>query len=110
MIPHAATWMDRDIITLSEISQKKKGKPHIFMVFTPFRRHHYTWSLKYDTNERAYEAETLANTASRLVVAEGDGMGRRPRSVGPVGASYSPRMDGQEGLLYSAGTAFSVWG
>ena len=29
IMPFAATWMDPEIITLSEVSQKEKGKYHI---------------------------------------------------------------------------------
>ena len=35
-----ATWMDLEIIRLTEVSQTEKDKYHIT----------YTWNLKYDTN------------------------------------------------------------
>ena len=31
----------------------------------------YIWNLKYDTNELAYETETISQTKSRLVVDKG---------------------------------------
>ena len=50
IMPFAATWMDLEIIILSEGSQKEKDKYH--MIIT------YMWNLKYDTNEPIYETET----------------------------------------------------
>ena len=42
----AATWMQLEIIILSEISQKEKKQiPYII----------YMWNLKYETNEPIYE-------------------------------------------------------
>ena len=87
-MPLAAIWMDLEIIIPSEVSQKKKDKHHILMVFTPFHRYHYMWNLKYDTNEPTYEAETLANTAIGLVVSQGEGAGRWPRSLWSVDANH----------------------
>ena len=49
IFPFAATWMDLEIIILSEISQKEK---QILYDIT------YIWNLKYDTNEPIYETET----------------------------------------------------
>ena len=40
IMPFAATWMDLEIIILSEVSQKKTNTVW----------YHYTWKLKYDTN------------------------------------------------------------
>ena len=48
IMPFAATWMQLEIIILSEGSQKQKDKYHIT----------YTWNLKYDTKEPIYETET----------------------------------------------------
>ena len=47
-MPFAATWMDLEIITLSEVNQTEKDKYHST----------YTWNLKYDTNEHIYKIET----------------------------------------------------
>jgi len=47
IMPFAATWMQLEIIILSEINQKEKDKYHI-----------YTWDLKYDTNSLVLETET----------------------------------------------------
>ena len=63
-----ATWMDLEIITLSEVCQKEKDKYHISIT--------YVWNLKYDTNEPIYKTETqLTDTETRLVVAVGGGKG-----------------------------------
>ena len=44
-----ATWMDLEIIILSEVSQKEKDKYHMIS---------HIWNLKYNTNEFIYETET----------------------------------------------------
>ena len=49
----AATWMQLEIIILSEVSQKEKDKYHDIT---------YMWNLKYDTNEHIYETETDSQT------------------------------------------------
>ena len=49
----AATWMQLEIIILSEISQKEKKQiPYII----------YMWNLKYETNEPIYEIEMESMT------------------------------------------------
>ena len=45
-MPFAATWMDLEIIILSEVSQKEKDISYDIT---------YIWNLKYDTNELIYE-------------------------------------------------------
>ena len=45
-----STWMDLEIILLSEVSQKEKDKYHVISLICGI--------LKYDTNELIYEAET----------------------------------------------------
>ena len=50
-MPFAATWMQLEIIILSEINQKEKDKYHI-----------YTWDLKYDTNDPICGTETELGT------------------------------------------------
>ena len=49
IIPFVATWIDLEIIILSEISQKEKDKYHMIS---------HIWNLKYNTNELIYETET----------------------------------------------------
>ena len=48
-LPFAATWMDLEIIILSEISQRKTNTTGY---------HLYIWDLKYDIPELIYETET----------------------------------------------------
>ena len=63
IMPLAVTWMDLEIIILSEVSQKEKDKLPYDIT--------YMWNLKYDTNELIYETET--DSENRLVVAKGEG-------------------------------------
>ena len=53
IMPFAATWMDLEIIILSEVSQKEKDK---------YRMMSHMWTLKYDTNELIYKTETDSQT------------------------------------------------
>ena len=48
-MPLAVTWMDLEIIILSEVSQKEKQMPYDIT---------YMWNLKYDTNEQIYKTQT----------------------------------------------------
>ena len=63
-MPFAATWMQLEILILSEVSQKER---QILRGIT------YMWNLKYGTNERIYEIET--DIEDRLVAAKGQGSG-----------------------------------
>ena len=47
IMPFAATWIDLEIIILSEVSQRQIPYDITYM-----------WYLKYDTNELIYETET----------------------------------------------------
>ena len=47
-MPFAPTWMDLEIITISEVSQTQKDKYHDIT---------YVWNLKKDTNELIYKSE-----------------------------------------------------
>ena len=48
MLPFAATWMDLEIIILSEVSQTEEDKYHDIA---------YMWNLKNGTNELIYKTE-----------------------------------------------------
>ena len=48
-MPFAVTWMDLEIILLSEVSQTERGKYHDIT---------FMWDLNYDQNELIYEIET----------------------------------------------------
>ena len=50
-MPFAATWMDLEIIILSEVSQRQISYDITYM-----------WNLKYDTNELIYKTETDSQT------------------------------------------------
>ena len=61
-MPFAATWMDLEIIILSEVSQKEKDIYHMIS---------HIQNLKYDTNELIYETETDSQTWKTKVIREG---------------------------------------
>ena len=52
-MPFAATWMQPEIIKLSEVSQKEKDKHHMIS---------HMWNLKYNTNELTHKTETDSQT------------------------------------------------
>ena len=56
-MPFAATWMQLEIIILSEVSQKEKDKYHMISL--------NVWTLKYGTDELIYETETQSQTESQ---------------------------------------------
>ena len=60
-MPLAATWVDLDIIILSEESQRKTI-PYITSV----------WNLKYNTNELIYKIETDSQTENEHTVTKGE--------------------------------------
>ena len=51
ILPFAATWMDLEIVILSEASQRQISYDITYM-----------WNLKYDTNELIYKTETDSQT------------------------------------------------
>ena len=51
IMPFAVTWMDLEIIILSEVRKRQ----------IPYNTS-YMWNLKYDTNEHIYETETDSQT------------------------------------------------
>ena len=62
IMPFAATWIDLEIIILSEVSQKKKRQIPYDIT--------YIWNLKYDTDELIYKTETDSDMENRPVVAK----------------------------------------
>ena len=54
IMPFAATWVDLEIIILSEVSQKKTN--------TMWYHLYVEWNLKYDTNEFIYKIEINSQT------------------------------------------------
>ena len=52
-MPFAATWMELEIIILSEVRQKERQIPYDIT---------YMWNLKYDTNEPIYKTEADSQT------------------------------------------------
>ena len=60
-MPFAATWMDLEIIILSEVGQRQISYDITCM-----------WNLKYDTSELIYKTETDSQTENKLVVVKGE--------------------------------------
>ena len=55
IMPFAATWMDLEIVILSEVSQKEKDKYHMISLISGI--------LKNDTNGLIYKTETDSQTS-----------------------------------------------
>ena len=53
IMPFATTWVELEIIILSEVSQKEREMPYDTT---------YMWNLNYDTNELIYKTETDSQT------------------------------------------------
>ena len=67
-MPFAATWMDLEIIILSEVNHRKR---QISYGIT------YIWNLKNDTNELIYKTEIDSQTQKiNLSLPKGKGRGR----------------------------------
>ena len=73
IMPFVATWMQLEILILSE-----KDKYHTT----------YMWNLKYDINEPIYKIETDSDIENTLVVAKGEEKGGRMGSLGLVDGNY----------------------
>ena len=66
VMPFAATWMDLEIVTLSEINQRRRN-----IIWYPL----YADSKKNDTGEIIYKTETDSQTENELAVARGEKQG-----------------------------------
>ena len=65
---HFTTWMDLEIMILSEVSQRRQISQNICGIF-------YVESKKNDTNELIYETERHTDIENKLTVTkEGKGM------------------------------------
>ena len=64
-MPFAATWMQLEILILSEVKLKRERQiPYDTICM---------WNLKYGTNEPVYKTDRLTDMENRLVVAKGEG-------------------------------------
>ena len=64
-MPFVVTWIDLEIIILSEISQRK----------TNIIWYSYTWNLKYNTNKLIYETDVDPRTQKANLVTKGERVG-----------------------------------
>ena len=63
-MPFAATWVDLEIMILSEVNQTEKGKYHDII---------YIWNLKYDTNQTYLQNTNKTHRhESKLMVTKGE--------------------------------------
>ena len=76
-MPSAATWMDLEIIILSEVNQREKDKCHM-------------QTLNYNTNELIYETEADSQTerTDLQLPREREARERRTGSLGLADADY----------------------
>ena len=86
IMPFGATWMQLEILILSEVSQKEKAKYHDST---------YIWNLIYGTNEPFHRKE---NHGLREQTCDCQGRGGRNRWTGNLGltdANYCTGVDKQ---------------
>ena len=83
VVPFAATWMDLEIITLSEVSQREKDKYYICHLYVESKIWH-KWTYLRNENR-------LADVENRFVVAKGEA------SFGLALQAIVYRMDKQQG-------------
>ena len=69
LVSLAATWMDIEIITLSEVRERQIPYDITYM-----------WNLKYDTNEHIYKTGTDSDIESKFMVTKGERQRRRYKS------------------------------
>ena len=53
-MPFSATWMELEILILSEVKSEREGQKQYDII--------YTWNLKYGKNEPIYKTETDLQT------------------------------------------------
>ena len=92
-MPLVATWIQLEILILSEVSQKERQLPYDIT---------YMQNLKYDTSEPIYQTERLTYMENRLVVAKGREVGWLG-SLGLVDANLHLEWISNEILMYSRG-------
>ena len=63
-MPFAATWMDLEIIILSEVSHTERQIPYNVT---------YVSNLRYDTNELIYKTGTDSDIENKLTLSRGEG-------------------------------------
>ena len=89
-MPFAATWIFLEIIILSEVSWKEKGKYYTII---------FLWNLKYDINELICETGSQAQRI-RLVVSKREGFRRvMDKELELIDENIMYRVDEQRGLL-----------
>ena len=76
----AATWMELEILVLSEVSQKEKDKYHVISLISGIQ---YRAQMNLSTEKKCMDLE------NRLVVVKGEGEGQGyTGSLGLVDATY----------------------
>ena len=97
IMPFPATWMDLEILTLTEVRQRKKKKSHDIT---------FTWNLKYGTSEPSIKRETCRQREQTCGCQEGGG---ESGTDWEFGVSKCKLLDlkriSDEGLLYSPGNS-----
>ena len=100
-MPFAATWMQLEIIILSEVVRKRRQVPYDIT---------YMWNLKYDTNEPIYETETESWTQrTEWCLPRRRGLGEGwSGSLGLADVSFIYRMDKQQGPTVQHRELYSI--
>jgi len=84
-MPFEATWMDLEVVMISEVSQTEKGKYYI-VLFVCRILNKYKWIFN-DTNELIYKSEIDPQTWKTNMVTKGERGGERKWKFG-VKAHY----------------------
>ena len=80
IMPFAATWLELEILILSEVSQKERDKYHMISLISGIK---YMEQMNFSTEKKLIDLE------KRLVVAKGEGKGvGLIESLGLIDANY----------------------
>ena len=97
-MPFAVTWMDLEIVILSEVSQREKEKHHMISLYVESKKKWYKWTYLQNRNR-------LTDLENKLVVTGGKGGGKvREFGINMYTLLYLKWITNKD-LLYSTGNS-----